>query len=173
MKPKWKKLHNLFKEIEIPEKILLLEENEISKYLFIVKKGCLRSWVNNNGKDITTQFFFEGDGVSSIESFKTRQPSLYSIESLEPCVLQRVSQKDFQQLINESPEFQKEMEQHLFERFIQTQKYLLSHLRDTPRQRYEDLLKNHPEIIKRVPQHYIASYLGITSVSLSRIRNRG
>lgn len=64
------------------------------------------------------------------------------------------------------------MEEHLFKRLFQTQKLLLSHLKDTPEQRYKELLKTQPEIIQRVPQHYIASYLGVTSVSLSRIRNR-
>lgn len=172
MKSKWDKLNHLFKQIEIPAKTTLLEEGKISKTIFIIEKGCLRTSINNNGKDITTQFFFEGQSVSSIESFRTNQPSLYSIESLEPCIIQTVSQKDFQLFIEESEIFKKEIEEHLFNRLIQAQKMLLSHLRDTPEQRYKDLISEHPEIIQRVPQHYIASYLGITSVSLSRIRNR-
>lgn len=172
MKDKWSKLGHLFEQIKIPAKTTLLEEGKISKTIFIVEKGCLRTWVNNNGKDITTQFFFEGQSVSSIESFRTSQPSLYSIESIEPCTIQTISQKDFQWALNESPVLKNEMEDHLFKRFIQIQKFLLSHLRDTPEQRYKELLKEHPEIIQRVPQHYIASYLGITPVSLSRIRNR-
>ncbi len=169
---KWEKFRHLFKPLEIPAKTVLLAEGQISKTLFIIEKGCLRTWINSNGKDITTQFFFEGQGVSAIESFRRHQPSLYSIESIEPCILQTLSQKKFQLLIDDSPTLRKEMEEHLFKRFTEAQKYLLSHLRDTPQQRYADLLTNHPEIIRRVPQHYIASYLGITPVSLSRIRNR-
>lgn len=169
---KWDQLSHLYKQKEIPAKTTLLEEGKNSKTIFIIEKGCLRTWVNNNGTDITTQFFFKGQSVSSIESFRTHQPSLYSIESIENCVLQTVSQKDFQMALEESPTLKKEMEEHLFKRFIEVQKYLLSHLRDTPQERYEKLLKSHPEIIIRVPQHYIASYLGITPVSLSRIRNR-
>lgn len=169
---KWDQISHLYKEIEIPAKTTLLEEGKVSKNIFIIEKGCLRTWVNNNGTDITTQFFFEGQSVSSIESFRTHQPSLYSIESIEQCVLQTISQKDFQMALEESPTLKKEMEGHLFKRFIEVQKYLLSHLRDTPQERYQKLLKSHPEIIIRVPQHYIASYLGITPVSLSRIRNR-
>lgn len=169
---KWDQLSHLYKQKEIPAKTTLLEEGKISKTIFIIENGCLRTWVNNNGTDITTQFFFEGQSVSSIESFRTHQPSLYSIESIENCVLQTVSQKDFQMALEESPTLKKEMEEHLFKRFIEVQKYLLSHLRNTPQERYQKLLKSHPEIIIRVPQHYIASYLGITPVSLSRIRNR-
>lgn len=140
--------------------------------MFFIEKGCLRTWINSGGKEITTQFFFEGDSVSSIESFRTMQPSLYSIESLEPCILQTVSQKDFKTVLDSSPELKKDFEEHLFRRLFQAQKFAFSYLRNNPRKRYEELLQEYPHIVQRVPQHYIASYLGITSVSLSRIRNR-
>jgi len=60
----------------------------------------------------------------------------------------------------------------LFQRMGNYARLFLSRIKDNPQKRYEDLLKNHPEIIRRIPQHYIASYLGITSVSLSRIKNK-
>lgn len=158
--------------MEVPAKTTLLKEGKVSRTMFFIEKGCLRTWVDNDGKEITTQFFFEGESVSSIESFRTNQPSLYSIESLEPCVLQTISQRDFQQLIEESSELKREMEEHLFRRLFQSQQFLYSLLKNNPQQRYEELIKKHPLLVQRVPQHYIASYLGITSVSLSRIRNR-
>ncbi len=172
MKSKWNKFSQYFKQQEIPAKTILLAEGKISKTMFFIEKGCLRTWVNNEGKEITTQFFFEGDSVSSIESFRTNQPSLYSIQSLEPCILQTLSQKDFQAIIETSPDLKKEMEEHLFNRLLQAQQLFYSYLKNNPQKRYEELIKKHPEILQRVPQHYIASYLGITSVSLSRIRNR-
>ncbi len=172
MKSKWNKFSQYFKQQEIPAKTILLAEGKISKTMFFIEKGCLRTWVNNDGKEITTQFFFEGDSVSSIESFRTNQPSLYSIQSLEPCILQTLSQKDFQAIIETSPDLKKEMEEHLFNRLLQAQQLFYSYLKNNPQKRYEELIKKHPEILQRVPQHYIASYLGITSVSLSRIRNR-
>ncbi|MFD2037510.1 Crp/Fnr family transcriptional regulator [Belliella marina] len=165
-------LKQQFNRLEVPAKTTLLKEGEISKTMFLIEKGCLRTWVNNNGAEITTQFFFEGDRVSSIESFRTKQPSLYSIESLEPTILQTLSQADFQMMIESSPELKKEMEEHLYKRLFQSQQFLYSFLKNNPQKRYEELLKQHPHIVQRVPQHYIASYLGITPVSLSRIRNR-
>ncbi|MEW6773964.1 MAG: Crp/Fnr family transcriptional regulator [Bacteroidota bacterium] len=168
----WNKFRHLFKQQEIPAKTTLLQEGQISRTMFFIDKGCLRTWVNNDGKEITTQFFFEGDIVSSIESFRTNQPSLYSIESLEPCILQTISQKDFQKIIENSPEVKKEMEDHLFRRLFQCQQLLYTFLKNNPQKRYEELIERHPHIVQRIPQHYIASYLGITSVSLSRIRNR-
>ncbi len=67
---------------------------------------------------------------------------------------------------------QKFMNELLLRRFMHYAKLFFSRIKDKPAERYEDLIKNHPNILRRVPQHYIASYLGITPVSLSRIRNR-
>lgn len=169
---KWHKFSHFFKQKEVPAKTTLLQEGHISRTMFFIEKGCLRTWVNNDGKEITTQFFFEGDSVSSIESFRTNRPSLYSIESLEPCILQTISQKDFQDFIEHSPELRKELEEHLFKRLFHFQRIFYSYLKNSPQERYQELVKEYPHIVQRVPQHYIASYLGITSVSLSRIRNR-
>lgn len=95
MMSNWDKFSQYFKQQEIPVRAILLKEGPISRTMFFIEKGCLRTWVNNDGQKITTQFFFEGDSVSSIESFRENQPSLYSIESIEHCVLQTLSQNDF------------------------------------------------------------------------------
>lgn len=168
----WNKFKNHLKQIEVPAKTILLREGQVSKTMFYVEKGCLRTFVDNEGKEITTQFFFEGDSVSSIESFRKKTPSFYSIESLEPSVLQTLSDNDFHQILQESPEMRKEMEEHLFMRLFKSQQMFYSFLKNSPQKRYEELIARYPHIVQRVPQHYIASYLGITSVSLSRIRNR-
>lgn len=168
----WDRFTHLFKRQEIPARSILLREGEVSKHAFLIEKGCLRTWFNNDGRDITTQFFFEGEGVSSIESIRTNQPSFYSIESIEPCIIQSISKEDLAFVLDNSPEIKLEMEQHLFNRFLQCQKLLLSYIKDSPQQRYEQILKQRPDIIKRVPQHYIASYLGVTTVHLSRIKSK-
>lgn len=168
----WNKFRHLFKRQEIPAKTTLLREGQISKTAYFIEKGCLRTWFNNNGKDITFQFFFEGQGVSSVESFRTNQPSLFSMESIEPSIIQSISKKDFQFILDNSPTIKSEVEEQTFKRLIFYQQLFLSRIKDNPKKRYEELLKQRPEILQRVPQHYIASYLGITPVSLSRIRNR-
>ncbi len=168
----WEAFNPFFKHLEVPAKTVLLAEGQVSKTMFFIEKGCVRTWINSDGKEITTQFFFEGDSVSSIESFRTNQPSLYSIETIEHCSLQTLSQQDFQQTIDTNPELRRKLEERLFRRLLQSQKLMFSFLKNTPQKRYEELLTDYPHIIQRVPQHYIASYLGITPVSLSRIRNR-
>ena len=102
----WEIFSPYFKQIEVPAKTILLHEGKVSKMMYFIEKGCLRTWINNDGKEITTQFFFEGQSVSSIESFRTNQPSLYNIESLEPCVLQTISQKDFKTAVENKPGIQ-------------------------------------------------------------------
>jgi CRP-like cAMP-binding protein len=172
MKKEWDKYSHLFKPQEIRAKTVLLQEGQVSKQAWLIEKGCLRSWFNNHGKDITFQFFFEGEGVSSVESFRTNTPSLFTIESIEPCTLLNISKKDFQSIINNSPSIREEIEEQTFKRLIFYQKLFLSRIKNNPKERYEELIQQRPQILQRVPQHYIASYLGITPVSLSRIRNR-
>ncbi len=161
-----------FEAMEIPAKTLLLQEGAISKNAFFIEQGCLRAWFNNEGKDITVQFFFEQEMVTSIESFMSGQPGLFNIESIEPAIIRSIPKADFLELVNSSKPLQDRMQEVLFQRLFFYQKLFLSRIRNNPEQRYKELLENYPDIIRRVPQHYIASYLGITPVSLSRIRNR-
>lgn len=168
----WNKFKHFFKRQEIPAKTILLNEGEIAKHAFFIQKGCLRVCFNQEGKDITFQFFFEGESVSSIESFRTSQPSLFTIESIEPSVIYSISKKDLERIVETSKAIKQQIEAITFERLLIYQKLFLSRIKDNPEKRYIDLLENNPKIVLRVPQHYIASFLGITSVSLSRIRNR-
>ena len=75
-------------------------------------------------------------------------------------------------MIESSTLIKQELEQQTFERLMYYQKLFLSRIKNSPEERYNELVKQSPHILQRVPQHYIASFLGITSVSLSRIRNR-
>jgi CRP-like cAMP-binding protein len=168
----WEKFQELFIVREVASKTILLKEGEIANQIFFIKKGCLRQWFNKDGKDITFQFFFEGQPVASIDSFLNNQPSIFNIESIEPSIVNSISKNNFEQLNQLYPEFKDGFQQFLFQRFRNYAQLFLSRIRDSPKERYEDLIRNHPEIIKRIPQHYIASYLGITPISLSRIRNR-
>lgn len=168
----WKQFQHLLIERKVASKVILLDEGEIANNIFVIKKGCLRERFNKDGKDITFQFFFEGQPVASIDSFMNREPSLFAIESIEPTTILTIGKADFEKLLNICPELKTGFQDFIFQRFRNYAQLFLSRIKDTPTERYEDLIKNHPEIVKRIPQHYIASYLGITSISLSRIRNR-
>ncbi|QMW00805.1 Crp/Fnr family transcriptional regulator [Spirosoma foliorum] len=168
----WGAYSHLLEEITIPAKTTLLQEGDVSKNAYFIKKGCLRLWFNNNGKDVTFQFFFENYGVSSIESFQSGQPSLFSIESIEPCVLLVISKANMELIMQELPGYRELFQYHILQRMHHYAKLFLSRIKNNPQERYLELLADSPQIVQRVPQHYIASYLGITPVSLSRIRNK-
>lgn len=159
-------------EITITAKTVLLQEGEKSQHLYFIKSGCVRMWTNHNGNEITTQFFFEGKGVGSMESLLTEEPSEFTLESLEACTLYVMPKILFLELVEKDAGFKEWFQQLIMKRFFYYSKQLLSYIKHKPQERYNELLKKHPQILQRVPQHYIASYLGITPVSLSRIRNR-
>ena len=168
----WTRFQDVLVEKEIASKTILLSEGKTSRFAHFIKRGCLRLWFNKDGKDVTVQFFFEGQAVASIDSFLNNQPSLYTIERIEPSTIISISRDHFEQFIQLYPEFKDGFQDFLFQRFRNYARLFLSRIKDKPEERYKDLIKNNPEILKRVPQHYIASYLGITPISLSRIRNK-
>jgi len=171
----WNSYISCFKRITVPAREILLKEGETSKKLFLIEKGCIRVWFNNNGKDITYQFFFENNVVASVESFRNNIPSPVTLETIEPCILWWISKKDLDSIIEEIldiPQLRDMYINTVFDRTFNYMQHFFSSIRDTPQQRYLHLIKEKPQIVKRVPQHYIASYLGITTVHLSRIKGK-
>lgn len=171
----WIAYPDLFERESVSARSVLLKEGEVSQKMYLIEKGCIRVWHNNDGKEVTAQFFFEGHSVSSIESFRKDIPSPITIETIEHCELQTINKNALWKILNElmeKPVFRDALFDTLFKRTYDYIKQFSTFIRDTPEQRYEHLLKERPEIAKRVPQHFIASYLGITSVHLSRIKNK-
>ncbi|OJY79199.1 MAG: cyclic nucleotide-binding protein [Sphingobacteriales bacterium 40-81] len=172
---KWNDYVRRFKKIEVPAKCTLLKEGDISKKLFLIEKGCIRVWYNKNGTDLTSQFFFENQMVSSIVSFRKKIPSPTTIETIEPSVLWWIHKKDADRIIEEIkevPVLRDLFIDTIFERTFNYMKHFFSFIKDSPQERYLELIKENPQIVRRVPQHYIASYLGITKVHLSRIKSK-
>jgi CRP-like cAMP-binding protein len=163
------KYSDLLKQINISQKTILIKEGDIIKSIYFVKKGCLRLWFNNQGNDITYQFFFENQVVSG---FLDEEKSMFTLESIEPSTIVVINKNDFEKLLNNIPGLKDEFLEYIVERLAFYSRLFLSRIKDSPAKRYELLVKTNPEIIKRVPQHYIATFLGMTPVSLSRIRNR-
>lgn len=159
-------------DLTVPAKTLLLKAGRIADRIYLVRKGALRLFFGHDGKEISFQFFFEGDVVASAESLYRHRPSLFSLESIEPTTLSVLGRDELFARRARMPELARLCEEKLADRFWNYQRLFLSRITMTPRQRYEALLEERPDIVQRVPQHYLASYLGITPVSLSRIRNR-
>lgn len=169
----WDKYLLFQQRVEVPAKTVLLEEGKVSGHYFYVEKGCVRMALNDNGVDKTVQFFFEQEGLTSFESFLKNTPSLFTIETIEPStiyLLPKVHVLALMEELSHEPGFVQMMLEISAERQLHYMHAFVSFIRDTPEERYVQLLRERPHIIQRVPQHFIASYLGISRVHLSRIK---
>jgi CRP-like cAMP-binding protein len=171
----WEKYLPFHKRQEVPAKTLLLQEGKRSQQYIFIEKGCVRAFLNKDGNDKTVQFFFEQEGLASFESFVNNVPSLISIETIEPSILYLLPRKYALQMMDDlskEPYFTQMVLQMSAQRQAHYMNEFVSFIRDTPEQRYQNLLKKKPKIVQRVPQHYIASYLGVSTVHLSRIKSK-
>ena len=109
--------------------------------------------------------------IYASESIRKNAPTPFSAETLEPTQAYWMSAADLEMIRQDAPVYNLILDK-VVERQSEFMRHFFTFLKDSPQQRYEDLLKNEPEIVRRVPLQYIASYLGITQVSLSRIRAR-
>jgi CRP-like cAMP-binding protein len=156
-----------------PGKKILLREGERASTLYLVASGCIRTYlIRDDGREITTQFFFESQMVASMESFFTGCPSRAYLETIEETEVFILKKDDFEKLMALFDQGREGLVEFLKNRLFHYQDLFASYILDTPETRYTRLINECPHIIERVPHHYIASYLGITPVSLSRIRSR-
>ena len=168
----WKAIFPFVEEIMLPKKEVVIKEGAQSKQVFFIKSGCLRSWFNCDGKDVSCQFFLPGSMFGSFESMMFEEPSPYTYESILPSIVYTIPTSKFLEIMEGDPELKDAAFALICSRLRDYRRLFLSRIKDTPEQRYQDLISSHPELIRLIPQHYIATYLGITSVSLSRIRCR-
>lgn len=169
----WDKYLPFQQRLEIPAKTVLLEEGKRSQHYIYIEKGLIRTYFNKNGADITVQFFFENEGLSSFDSFINNTPSPITIETIEPSVVYLLAKEHVHQLLDDlshEPGFVQMILQMTAQRQTHYINEFVSFIRDTPEQRYQNLVNDRPHIVQRVPQHYIASYLGVSKVHLSRIK---
>jgi CRP-like cAMP-binding protein len=171
----WDKYLQYQQRLEIPAKTILLEEGKVSGNYIFIEKGCVRLFFYNNGDDKTVQFLFENEGLTSFDSFVNNTPGMFTIETIEPSVVYLLPKPYVQQLMDElsrEPDFLQMILQISSRRQTHYINEFVSFIRDTPEERYQNLLTDRPHIVQRVPQHYIASYLGVSTVHLSRIKSK-
>jgi hypothetical protein len=148
---------------------------EICDELGFIFKGSVRYCNLVDGEEITGYFAFENNFVTALKSYLTGERSLYDIKTLEKTIFITISKKNMQVLL-EHPLLSFKMERLgrlISERFnILFEDRIKSFIVKTPEERYLDLLESGQDIVKRIPLQYIAQFIGITPVSLSRIRKR-
>lgn len=150
----------------------LLNPDTISKDCYFIYKGCLRQYYNIEGVEKTTNLYTENEWVFFQESVINKTPCGFYLTCVEDAILIVGNEEKEQELYSQFPKFASLSKTLLEEGFGNQQTMLTSFITETPEQRYLNLLKHKPDLIQRVPQYQIASYLGITPESLSRIRKR-
>lgn len=149
----------------------LLREGEISAEYFILESGIVRGFVHDyDQNEITTEFFVENDIVIVPSSLFQKIPSQENLQAVKDCVLWKINYDDFQELFHEIEGFREWGRVWFSYQVFSMKQRSLDVVMKTASERYLKLMKEKPQIIRNVPLKQIASYLGITDSSLSRIR---
>ena len=165
------------KTLFIPKKLrkrqYLLQDGDVCKYTAFVEKGMLRTFtIDEKGNQPILQFSMEGWWVADLYSFLTNEPSLFNIDALEDCELLLITKPSWDLLLEKVPAFERFFRILIQNSLIATQRRLMGSMSETAEEKYTNLINNFPGCIERVPQHMIASYLGITRETLSRVRSQ-
>ena len=168
----WMSYSSKFQVKEIMKKEIILSQGDICRDVFFVVDGLLRVFfVDNNGEEKTFHFSFENTFSADYESFLKKIPSNYSIQALEDTTIVLMSFEmlhDGYKILANGEKLGRLLAEEYFFIFNDNIQAIYT---QSPIVRYNNLIKKFPNILQRIPQHYIASYLNISSVHLSRLKN--
>ncbi|WP_114791706.1 Crp/Fnr family transcriptional regulator [Niabella yanshanensis] len=155
----------------IKRKEALLHQGQVCEYIYFVNDGLLRCYYEKHDSQITSWFMKENDVIISVKSFYTQTPSVENIVALENTTVLGIHYKDLHQIYVQFPEFNITGRILTTQYYIQSEERLYSLRKERAKDRYLSLLQTQPEILNRVPLKHVASYLGISLETLSRIRS--
>ncbi|MEQ8238147.1 MAG: Crp/Fnr family transcriptional regulator [Cyclobacteriaceae bacterium] len=160
---------NIFRSVK--KGTILLSEGQYSNNGYFVLKGCLRTYYTVDGEQKTTAFYTEMEGITP-NCVTSKNPSEYYIATTEDSLITISDPAMEQEIFEKFPKFET-LCRVLSEELMAKQQMNFDQFKlSTPEQRYHDLVKSRPDLVQRVPQHQLASFLGITPQSLSRLRAR-
>jgi len=155
---------------ELPSKYLLHREGTICDQFFILHKGLARAYYHKDAKDITAHFAIENTTITAIDSFIQRKKSRYNIELLEDTSLSYINHNEWKKLLEDKPHYEKYARIFLENIYIDIAERIEDLLFHSAKERYVKLNNKFPSLQQRVNLGHIASYIGITQETLSRIR---
>lgn len=165
-------LQDCFEEVVLSKNEYLLTEGQLCRHLYFVERGSLRGYYTLDGKEITHWFGFENDFVTSFHSFITMEPAVENIQLLEGSILWSISKESLTGLLNRYHEIERVLRIAYEKYYIRLEERFVNAQFKTAAERYEQLAERMPHILDRVPLGQVASYLGISQETLSRIRSR-
>lgn len=168
---------NFIKQYLIPKKLrkrqYLLQEGDVCKTIAFLEKGSMRSYlVDAAGQEHITAFALEGWTIGDLSSFLVEQPSTQNIDALEDSELVLISKPAHDELLRTMPKYETYFRMLITDAYVALQKRTLNMISLSLDDRYKAFMEFYPTIAQRVPQHMIASYMGVSPETLSRIRSR-
>lgn len=159
-----------FAEISLPKGSMLFQQHRIEKRIYFLKKGLVRAYARTPEQEVTFWFGTEGAIVLSMKNYISNEKSYEDIVLLEDCILYEIHSDVLQSLFKTDIDIANWGRKFAESELIRAEERLIGLQFKSAKERYTDLITHHPDLIQRVPLGHIASYLGITQVSLSRIR---
>jgi CRP-like cAMP-binding protein len=166
-------IESLFTTRKFRKRQYILQEGEITRYETFIVKGLTRTYeVDEKGQEHIVQFGLEEWWVGDLYSFLTETPSNYNIDCLEDTEVLQITKANLETLYDRVPKMERHFRIIIQNAFIASTKRVSATLAKSALERYDEFINRYPQIEQRVPNHQIASYLGITPQSLSRIRSQ-
>jgi CRP-like cAMP-binding protein len=160
-----------YKEVTFHKNDYLLKEGQVEKKYWFVESGFVRSYiVDTEGNDITFNLYASGDVVIDYPSIFFFAPTRENIQALTDCVCWEIEVEAFQELFGSVPNYREQQKGLLVGSYFALKEHSISLIADEAKDRYLRLLKEKPHIIQNVSLKHIATFLGVTDTSLSRIR---
>jgi CRP-like cAMP-binding protein len=153
------------------KKQYLLQEGDVARYEYFVNKGCLRTYyIDPKGIEHVVQFAIEEWWIGDMYSFLTQKPARVAIDALEDSEVLIIDKESWEELFVRVPKFERFFRHLLQNAFIANQERIINAMSQTAEERYLNFMERYPQFEQRIPQNQIASFLGITPESLSRVR---
>lgn len=160
-----------FEKVSTKQNQIIINYEHIANHYYFVNKGAVRLYtITNDGQEISRHFAFEGNFVTALPSFIDQKPAEEYLQTIEKSELLRISRKDFYNLVTTVPVFAKIYTEILELGFIVAQKRIYSFQGYDALYKVKWIIKNQPQLILRVSNKMVASFLGISPATLSRIK---
>ena len=165
---------NLFEARSLEKGDFLLKAGQYSRNLSFLKSGYLRIYASSKAgeKEVTQWISTKGNFVTDLASFMFQQPARWSIQALSPCELYSISEEKYGKIGDYISEWQELEKLFISKCFVMLENRIFSHLSLSAEERYQLLFEQNPDLFNHVPLHYLASMLGMTPETFSRIRKK-
>ncbi len=168
----WEDISKGFYKTECAKGELILSEGDVGDFIAFIETGLFRFYHVKDGSEKIITFWFSGDVFSEYRSYLTNTPSRNYIESMQDGVIWKLKKKHMSEMYEKHPKLDR-LGRKVTERiYLKLADRIDSFLQDSPKERYLDLLNRNPKLVQEIPQYMIASYLGISPESLSRLKKR-